>query len=282
MKSSITSLIRNAVRAGPQARKGDGTSGYYRCPLCRKDKRLEVHYARQVWHCHKCGLGGSLTGGKMTEAMTREVERQFFTSSVDGDFLRHYVQAGRRSPQWRYLSRIRKIPTRRILDLRPHQGPEPLRVYFPLYQLGEDIPCYYIGRSIIRSNMISPYMCPPVNCTRYRKSELLWGLHRIRLPVHELVLCEGILDAVWGDNRLAILGKSLGGEQTKTIVKRIKPTSVTFMLDGDAHEAAMTAANKLADFYHGPIHVVQLPSGSDPDSLRDVSQWMKKWKMRVA
>lgn len=99
----------------------------------------------------------------------------------------------------------------------------------------------------------------------------MWGLHRLLRPPQRLVLCEGVFDAVWGDDRLAVLGSSLSPRQCENIA-RLCPREVLIAFDRDAWREAVVAATALARHYCGPIWTVKLPWHADLGELKQTGE----------
>jgi DNA primase len=103
-----------------------------------------------------------------------------------------------------------------------------------------------------------------------RKSTVLWGLHRIHKPLPVVVVCEGVLDAVWLSNGtvgVACLGKTLSEAQIE-LLNRITTDEIVVMLDGDVDLSAHRMADKIAHRSGRHVSVVELPCRADPDDLR--------------
>ncbi len=258
------------LRTAPYREKGDG-SRYYDCPTCRGKNRLEVHHTRPVWYCHKCGTGGSLPGNGSIRGMVGGFP-VFDVHMQEPDYLSLYHPAGAYSGPWEYL-RDRGLSGLQVERLRPHTGPSIFRVYLPLYSMGSNIPVYFVGRSIVDLDNVPKYLNPPVGTFPVSKSQIVWGLHRLRHPVKSLIICEGIFDAIWGENRIAILGTHLSKDQ-EVIIRRIEPEEIIVMLDGGTAKASLDICCRLGG--PGPVYRVQLPFDQDPDSLQDVGPWLEK------
>lgn len=188
-------------------------------------------------------------------------------------------------PRYRYLSQKRGLTQKMIHDLQPHSGGQWYVVYFPIYALrSEDSerpvpnefgtlghyegPVYFVGRSLF--NEQPKYRNSPL--TQFPeggKSKNLWGLHRLWhdcMKPRNLVLCEGVFDAVWSRNRVALMGKTISVHQIG-IISRINPEEITVFLDGDAWKESMFIARSLAKRVSVPIWTVDTPRGKDPDDL---------------
>jgi len=255
----MPSVILKALRQKPARVKGDG-SKLYDCPICKGSLRLEVHVTRPVWFCHKCGLGGR-TGANQGEVP----EKSYFESWNDGDFLEEYKPCKPDSFWWNELRTQRVLGDYHLEQLLPHQGPLAGVAYFPCYDCDSRIPCYFIGKPLVENSL--PWIAPPLYAMPKKKSEVVWGLHRIRPRMKELVICEGPLDAIWGPNRVALLGKSLSETQAQ-IISLYQPQTVVIMLDGDAKQAAADMAVYIADWWSVEIKIADIPMDFDPGDLR--------------
>lgn len=163
-----------------------------------------------------------------------------------------------------------------IEDLHPHYGPEMYRVYFPLYQLGQTEPCYFVGRWIFQTTPDKPYINHPIAGTK--RSEIVWGLHRFPRPKKRVVVCEGILDAIWGDDRVATLGKSVNPMQAK-LIATLATDEIILMPDGDAVANAMTTLETILQFWAGPVSLIRLPFDVDPGDLHEDIDMSKRERL---
>lgn len=265
----MTDISKYVKRTRPEHAKGDGAL-LYQCPQCNGHQKLEVDIRKGVWYCHKCGVGGRIKG-KSNQRLSVGHRDCYDPEQVE-ELLQQFHPALRGKAAWRYLEDQRKLGPSLISQLRPHSGPSLLRVYFPLYPLGGTKPHYFVGRIMDDTLPLPKYLHPAIGSFLFRKMELLWGLHRFRGSVDTLVLCEGILDAVHGTNRVALLGKSLSEPQIR-ILKKLHPREIVFLFDGGTEKESTYAATKLMKYFSGRISRVTLPVGKDPDSLRDVSEW---------
>ena len=168
-------------------------------------------------------------------------------------------------PRYRYLSEKRGLTPRMIDDLQPHSGGQWYVVYFPIYAIGNNAdPVYFVGRSLFDEQ--PKYRNPPLGqFPAGGKSKNLWGLHRLS-ALGNLILCEGIFDAVWGRNRVALLGKIISEKQVE-IIREINPQEITVFLDGDARKESTLIAMMLANRISTPVWTVDTPRGKDPDDL---------------
>jgi len=233
--------------------KSDGVSYMLDCPSCKGKDKMEVHPDGR-YHCHKCKRGGK----KNTKLGLRE--QQFTLRSVK--FRRIPETHG----QWKKLAaeRVSELGRAEYEKLNPMKCDQldcVWHVFFPFYE----------GGTIIQAQGYLPgglknyrYWNPPLNWFVRRKSECLWGTHLLSYPIKRLVLVEGIFDALWGDNRLALMGSSISRSQVE-LIRELRPEKVVVMLDGDARLKAVQIAMVL-DFTK--VDVAFLPWEKDPDNLK--------------
>ena len=248
---SIENYIKSAQSRGVKA-NGDQQ---YDCPYCHGRGKFEVSRSRGLWYCHKCTHGGKLSSKPGTYfGQGKRAARSFDLSE--------YHPTLKNSLHYRYLREQREIPEDLIAQMEPHRGPYPLVIYFPAYGLGSSRPVFFQGRSLIDGT--EPKYFNTGGCS---KSEVLWGLHRIQRSPKRLVLCEGIFDAVWGSNRVALFGKTISLPQLK-IIERVSPQEVTVFLDGSARKESMAVGEAVARHWSGRVSVWWILGNKDPDDLR--------------
>lgn len=139
-------------------------------------------------------------------------------------------------------------------------SPEENRIYFPVYDLTGSKMVYWVGRKYLSSSEKSPkYVNPPVAKTS------VFNLHRA-YKADWVILCEGVLSAMAaGPQGVALLGKTPTPAQIRLLVS-LGLQEYVVSLDGDARKEAYTLCQTLLG--HGcHVSMVDLPDGSDPDSL---------------
>lgn len=257
----------------PVAFKADG-SKIYDCPVCLGKKKFEVDAVKPVWFCHKCGIGGRV-GGLQTKGSNLRIKG----GGVEGN-QEAYAPVHSDDVYMHYLKEVRQLSWRKLFTLFPHSGPAKVRVYFPFYDLGGCIPVYFVGRCIFEGSPFPNYMNPTMGEFPRRKSEVLWGLHRIHGVPESLTICEGIFDAVQFDDGLAILGKSVSKRQLE-ILNQIDAADITVVLDGDAGIEAITLAQRLGRHTGARVYNVRLPVDKDPGMIENMEPYLKR-KVRIA
>lgn len=260
----MISLSLHVQTATPVGTKGDH-SLLFNCPRCKGKKKLEYHKLRRIYFCHKCGGGGNLDGRRQETG--DRIQEETGENWLEHLSLYQPFQPG--DLGWKYLQETRGLSTHSIRDMRPHAGPVASYCYFPLYLLGQSQPCYFVGRSFLQHTK-RKYLNPEMGTFPVSKSEILWGLHRIKPRQDEVILCEGIFDAVWDRRRVALLGKTLSKQQLG-ILKQIKPRKVSVMLDGEAEHEAGCIAHTLGKSVAWRVDRFDLPVKEDPDSLGKIS-----------
>lgn len=256
---SIDQYIKTAT---PSGTKGEH-SLLFDCPRCKGLKKLEYQKQRKVWFCHKCGVGGRQeTGDRIRES--REEYADVDPSDFWSEHLSLYSPLHPGSMGWNYLQETRKLSSHLIRDLRPHEGPLTSYCYFPLYGLGQSQPSYFVGRSFLR-HAKRKYLNPTTGTFPVTKNQVLWGLHRIKPRQDEVILCEGIFDAVWDKRRVALLGKTLSQQQLE-ILREIRPRKVSVMLDAGVVVDASRIAYVLGKSAAWKVDYFDLPC-EDPDYM---------------
>ena len=143
--------------------------------------------------------------------------------------------------------------------------------------LDDPKPCYYVGRSMFEG--FERYSNPRVHEFPRKKTEVLWGLHRLDTPCKQVIVCEGIFSAVRMPNAAAILGKWISEAQI-ALLCRIATEEVVVMLDGEAEVEAATACKRISEQFPGRVSRARLPFNKDPDELVlagwDVGDFIKK------
>jgi len=247
----------------PLGTKVDG-SQYFVCPFCNGRRKLEVDFRKGLYYCHKCNESGKVQKDqKVRVGMTNKLTR------------RYYRPCGK-IPEYLYQ---RGIPEELCIELQPHNGPDSRRVYFPCYNLGgSDEPMYMVGRAT-RDHVVPRYIYPRNGEFPNRKRDSFWGLHRFdrERNFKRLVLCEGIFDAIWCKERIALLGSIISPEQVRT-VNSIHVDEIIVLLDGDAYEKAVRVALSLQ---RPNTYVAPMRPGSDPEDGKEAKLAIER-KERVS
>lgn len=231
------------------------------CFLCSDTSgHVEVDTKKHLWHCFRCGRGGVVINNLLRTGSSASL-RQIRPDIPDPE---SFYSVAETSKGWEYLMG-RGFSATIIEALDPHRGPDKWMVYFPIRNR-EGRTVYQVGRSFYRG--VKQRWWYPSGSPG--KSHYLWGMHRAQENT-ELVLVEGIFDAVWDSNRIAIFGKSLSDTQLD-LLRSLRPTSITIALDGDAYEDSKRLGTRIAKQYSIPVYVVRLRMGNelfDPNDLRE-------------
>jgi len=244
-----------------------GSKAFYICPFC-EDRRGHLEVLGRLWYCYRCGRGGRLNGRRSHGAAS---DRRVGTHStplakLDWDEFVAYDER-RRSFAWveRWIKRRRLTPAQ-CRRLRIHVNPRryALHVIFPLFRDGRVV--FYVARSVIPGTSRS-YTYPTLAETGgIGKSSVIWKADQPRWP--EVVVCEGVLDAVRHPYGVAILGSSASREQMR-LIAALRPRKAYAALDGDAPAANSVLAKMLTDALSCPVYRVTLPPDVDPGSLTE-------------
>jgi DNA primase len=145
----------------------------------------------------------------------------------------------------------------------PNRGSMRGRIVIPLHN-NEGILVAYAGRSL---GQIEPrYMFP----ARFRKSQMLFNLHRAVLHGKSVVVVEGFFDCLHVHQAglpcvVALMGCSLSHRQAQLLQAHFQ--EVTLLLDGD--RAGRSAGEAIAARLVSKLSVklVEIPDGRQPDQL---------------
>ncbi|KKM93509.1 hypothetical protein LCGC14_1207710 [marine sediment metagenome] len=230
------------------------------CSSCAdKSGHVEVNTLKRVYYCFKCGVGGHLDSGDPLRIKRRAKEipprvhwemEETWVGGMAEDYLK-----GRGFNE--YL----------IKELDPHHGPIPHYIYFPVPNTKNYVD-FWTARLWWKSNHsrtdAKKWLFPPGSPgASYR----LWGVHRIPQDSDDVVLVEGIFDAVWAYNRLAIFGSSISTVQVN-LIRSIHPKTIYIVLDSDAKDKVGGMVKKILNGYTCNLKVVIPPDGKDICDLR--------------
>ena len=240
----------------PHATKSNTSWAICPSPGCGDTRgHCEVDNTKGLFHCHRCGQGGRIRGYVRRPSSASPVSREAF----DFDQYRQHITTNCRA--YRFLLE-RGFTTDQIRDLSPRTGNEAFRVYIPI--LDRDGAFVYVaGRSIL-ANPLLRWWYPP---TRPGKNKLLYGLHRV--PERgRVVLVEGLFDAVWSSDRLAIFGTTMSDDQLQQVMA-LNPSEIVLFFDGDeaGEKATETIGVMIQRKYTVRVRVVRPPQGKDPHDL---------------
>jgi len=277
---NVQSYLNSATPVGV---KGDGTALLYNCPSCRGKSKLEVE-SSGLFYCHKCGSGGRLPRNyrRRGRSLLRGPDYAGPVAAAKTVSTCQYTfdPISSTSTQYEYLANGRELTASSILSLRPCWGPSEQYVYFPIYNLGTPSPIYFFGRALNDDTKPRYYNCPRRWFPESHPG-MLWGLHRRRTREDHVVICEGIFDAAWGDDRVATLGKQVGRRQVQTLAS-LRPGRFTIMFDGEATTASTKLAMDLARACPSEIYIAELPFDKDPDQLKEEGETYIRDAVRFA
>lgn len=253
---------------------------YTYCSHCRDDSgHMEVDLHQGVYYCHKCGHGGRL------QIKPEPVRWNPPSLKPEVPFKFHHTTALQPEDQrYKYLL-DRGFSSEMIEhDLQPIVTDFDLFIiYFPvLDEEGEMV--YIVGRNTSAASKCK-WIFPPSRPDRLGKSHFFWGLNRWYPTVYgskRVVLVEGIFDAVWDDDRLAMLG-STPSQYQLSLLQELWPEEIVIALDGDMRERSFEVGAMVARVVSVPIWVALLPTDDDPDTLGlHGTDYINKVKVRMA
>jgi DNA primase len=146
------------------------------------------------------------------------------------------------------------------------------RIMIPIYD-SEGILVSFQARTIIDG--IKPKYIFPVNGAH---QNMLYNWYDAK-TFGTLILVEGVTDCwrMWlrgYHNVAATFGKTLKAEQVKMIIGNKRTKNVMIFWDGEGLENAWEATGRLTDYKD--VYVAELPSGMEPDTCEDPSEYFRK------
>lgn len=269
-----------------------GSEHLYRCPYCNHHKRkFSVNFDRNVYKCWICDAHGR---------NIRRVIRRFgnFTNLKEWDKISGVVDFS--SEKFELFKEEPELPPQRIelpegfKTLTGKVTPADLRAFHYLQNRGlhkGDILKYKIGycsegefegRIIIPSfdynGYVNYFIARSFNdhWMRYKNPNASRNIIFNELNIDwdsDVVLVEGVFDAIFAGNAVALLGSTLR-EESQLFQHIIKNDSSVFIaLDPDAEEKAMKIARTLLN-YDVEVWKVDIPEGSDVASI-GASEFLK-------
>lgn len=286
--------------------KSDGVSFVTYCPSCTdRSGHCEIHTMERIWHCHRCGSSGKLPGfvvvpppkrspprghrGKGRSALwlagadpgAADIPESPGKGRSDTSSGLPGASPGALTPfleppgprQTNYLSG-RGLSPEQIALLDPRSGRDKWMTYLPIKDLSGNV-VYVVGRVTVRAKQ--RYWYPSHTLTGgIGKSHVLWW--RLRMP-QSVTVCEGILDAIWFPDGVAVLGTTISKAQI-ALISHLSPNVINVALDGDAYVKGQShdMAYRLARAFPAKQVIVwQLPADKDPCDLRgDLSKCHKE------
>lgn len=274
----MTRLSNNQLVAAAFSHARSSGSGWYRasCPLClinlgKTDARQSLGILVGVWkwHCFRCGASGRLPGaptGLETVDIPAEVEQvdpaklqapDGFTLLADGDGAEALSFADARMfLQKRGVSR----QTCRAIGIGATlKGNAAYRVIVPV-KCGDEW-FGWVGRSWVDKSPLR-YLYP----RGMPRARLFFNGDALRVETDEpAVIVEGVFDALpHYPHAVACLGKP-SHEHLPILLNARRP--IVVMLDGDAHEEALTLALQMQVQYSREVYFAKLPPLTDPGDL---------------
>ena len=262
-----------------------GSEHLYRCPYCNHHKRkFSVNFDRNVYKCWICDAHGR---------NIRRVIRRFgdFKKLKEWDKISGIVDFS--SKKFELFSEEVEMPPQRIdlpQEFKTLTGaitPADLRAFSYLQNRGlnkNDILRYKIGycsegefkdRIIIPSfdyhGYVNYFIARSFNdhWMRYKNPNASRNIIFNELNIDwdsDVVLVEGVFDAIFAGNAVALLGSTLR-EESRLFQHIIKNDSSVFIaLDPDAEKKAMKIARTLLN-YDVEVWKVDIPEGSDVASI---------------
>ena len=281
MQNQKVNLVNKALGSS----KRQGSERLYTCPFCgHHKKKFSVNFELNVYKCWVCDARGR---------DIRRIIRRFgsFTDLKEWDQLSGIVDFSKHKfelfpvKEEEVAQRIDlpeefKTLTGKITpaDLRPfsYLQNRGLSKYDLLrYKIGYCSEGAYAGRIIIPSFDLDGYVNYFIARTyndhkvRYKNPSASKDIIFNELNIDwdsDVILVEGVFDAIFSDNSVALLGSTMR-EESKLFQQIIMNDSSVFIaLDHDAEKKAMDIANTLLK-YDVEVWMIEMPEGKDVASI---------------
>jgi DNA primase (bacterial type) len=245
----------------------------YECPKCKSlgktyhDKKLYVNCSTLFYYCQRCNLKGKLfqeygVSNKYTvddlfnkDKKVEEKESHYF--EIPKTKLIEYQN----SEGYRYMI-SRGFTDEHFINYDFRIDLDVFRIVVPNKVIFNNFTDMYIARDYIgvsSQKYQNPY--------DVKKSEIVFNLDKIPNDPNQLIIHEGVLNAIIaGNNSIAIYGKYVSKDQYHMIMRK-NPKKIYVSLDDDAIDNAIKFCDKLRKYYKGQVYLVKLPKGKDAVDL---------------
>lgn len=292
--------------------KRQSSEHLYTCPYCNHHKKkFSVNFDRNVFKCWVCDARGRNIRRIIRRfgSFTQLKEWDKLTGIVDHSRLEFNLFAEEEEQQEQIISLPKEFKTltgkpnvvdKRALCYLEKRQIEPCDL--ALYKIGYCSEGEYEGRIIIPSFNIDGYVNYFIarsfdgHWMRYKNPDASRDIIFNELLIDwdsDVILVEGVFDAIFAGNAVALLGSTLR-EESKLFQHIIKNDSSVFIaLDPDAEDKAMKIARTLLK-YDVEVWKIDLPAGEDVSSIgkeaftelkksavlmRDNQDWILKRKL---
>jgi DNA primase len=258
----------------------------YNCPQCgigQKKGNLEVSLEKHLFHCWSCGDVNNMHGplGKLIDIYGSKKQKKVYNLLQPEEFKPKEKRKDRlRLPEGFTLFKDSSLiyPVRRqaynylkqrgITDEMIEKygmgfcdrGKFTGRVIIPSYDSEGEL-TYFIARSW-NPHTKAKYMNPEVekDIIIFNESLIDWE--------KDIYLCEGVFDALFLPNSIAMLGKHMSELLLNTLYEKAKG-NIIIALDGDAFKDAVRLYEELnGGVLYGKIKVLKLPEDKDVCDLK--------------
>jgi len=292
--------------------KRQSSEHLYHCPYCNHHKKkFSVNFDRNVFKCWVCDTRGRNIRRVIRRfgAFTQLKEWDRLCGVVDHSRLEFDLFAEEEEQQEQIISLPKEFKTltgkhnvvdKRALSYLQKRGIEPCDL--SMYKIGYCSEGEFEGRIIIPSFNIDGYVNYFIarsfdgHWMRYKNPDASRDIIFNELLIDwdsDVILVEGVFDAIFAGNAVALLGSTLR-EESKLFQYIIRNDSSVFIaLDPDAEDKAMKIARTLLK-YDIEVWKIDLPEGEDVSSIgredfaelkksavlmRDNQDWILKRKL---
>lgn len=253
---------------GDNYRKNKATELIFKCPKCGRQK-LYFNTQNGVFHCFRCDYKGRLKAKSTIQDIKNNYNFNSLQKIVKNDELNLiYFNSVDLTEEQKQALKDRGLTDSDIKYYNICGRKEDNRIQIPNFVKGNftDIICAWQYDKTKINNKNPKYL----NSEGTKKDNTLFNIYNIEKGVKQLILCEGIFNAITaGKNAVASYGCNLSDRQLDLIIEK-EPKSILIAYDSDEPgvKGSLKAIDKFKNIrYKGLLEYILLPNGVDINDL---------------
>ena len=266
---------------GNPIRKPKNNESIYKCIKCGRPK-LYVNLLNGLYHCFRCGFSGKLKT-KINLSDLKNV-RDAIIDDSNNEMKLIPLKTIQLTEEQKQKLKDRGITDQDIKFYNICGRKSDHRIQIPNYVYGclTDFICAWEWDKTLVTDKNPKYL----NISSIKKSNLVFNLHNIEDNIDQIIICEGIFNAITaGKNAVATLGCDISDKQCDLILDK-KPKCILIALDSD--EPGVTGSLKFIEKlkqkqYLGKVEYILLPNNVDVNDLGHINfvEYCKNNKVNI-
>lgn len=258
-------------RFGNNYRRNKDTEFIFQCPKCNRNK-LYVNTTNGVYHCFRCDYKGRLK----TKATLKDVKDRYnidqlnkmIQENKDEQLTLIYFVSCPLTEEQKQALKSRGITESDIKYYNICGRKTDHRIQIPNFIRGcfTDVICAWE----YDKDKVTDYNPKYLNSEGTEKSKTLFNYFNIEYRVNQIILCEGIFNAITaGRNAVASYGCNISDRQIRLLIEK-EPKSILIAYDSDEPgvEGSLKVIKLLQKYkYNGIVEYILLPKGVDINDL---------------